>query len=93
MSAVSPETPNRSDGLFPLTHWTVIVSAGDLASPGNQQALAQFCQSYRDPVYFFLRRKGHQPAEADDLTQEFFAWFLEEEILAGLSRKGSRFRS
>ena len=91
---VAPETPNHSDGLFPLTHWTVILAAGDIASPNNQQALAQFCQSYRDPVYFFLRRNGHQPADADDLTQEFFDWFLKRtEILSGLTRQGSRFRS
>jgi RNA polymerase sigma factor (sigma-70 family) len=93
MPEVPPETPNGSGGSFPLTHWSVIFAAGDLASPNNQQALAQFCQSYRDPVYFFLRRKGHQPADADDLAQEFFAWFLQKEILAGLTRKGSRFRS
>jgi RNA polymerase sigma factor (sigma-70 family) len=93
MSTVSTGYPNRSDGLFPQTHWSVLFDAGDITSPNNQQALAQFCQSYRDPVYFFLRRKVHQPAEADDLTQEFFAWFLQKDILAGLTRKGSRFRS
>ncbi len=93
MSEVSPETPSRSEGLFPLTQWTVLLAAGDLASPQNEPARAQFCQSYRDPVYFFLRGKGHQPADADDLTQAFFAWFLQKEILAGLTRRGSRFRS
>ena len=80
-------------GVFPLTHWSVIFVAGDPASPHQPAALAQFCQSYRAPVYFFLRGKGHQPADAEDLTQEFFAWFLQKDILAGLTREGSRFRS
>jgi hypothetical protein len=86
MSEVPPETPNRSDGLFPLTHWTGIIDAGNMASPKNQEALGQFCESYWDPVYFFLRGKGHQPADAADLTQAFFAWFLRKDILAGLTR-------
>ncbi len=87
MPEVSPETPSRSDGLFPPTHWSVI-----LAAPTDEEALAQFCEAYRTPVYFFLRGRGHQPTEADDLTQEFFAWFLQKEILAGLTREGSKFR-
>ncbi len=55
--------------------------------------MAEFCETYRTPVYFFLRGQGHQPADADDLTQEFFTWFLQKEILAGVTREGSRFRS
>ncbi len=70
----------------------MILAAGDLASPNNQAALAEFCENYRSPVYFFLRGHGHQPADADDLTQEFFTWFLQRDILAGLTREGSRFR-
>jgi RNA polymerase sigma factor (sigma-70 family) len=93
MAEVSPESPTASGGLFPRTHWSVILAAGDLSSPNNRQALDQFCEAYRTPVYFYLRGKGHQPAEADDLTQEFFAWFLQKEILAGLTREGSRFRT
>ena len=93
MAEVTPETRSGGVSLFPLTQWPVILLAGDNASPGNPQALERFCQSYRAPVYFFLRGKGHQPADADDLTQAFFPWFLQKEILAGLTRKGSRFRS
>ena len=92
MAEATPETPDGSGGLFPRTHWSVILAAGDLSSPNNRDALAEFCESYRTPVYFFLRGHGHQPADADDLTQEFFAWFLQREILTGLTREGSRFR-
>ncbi len=94
MVKVPPEGRGSSSGsLFPLTHWSLILRAGDIASPSHQQARTQFCETYWKPVYFFIRARGRQPADAEDLTQEFFARFLEQEILAGLTRKGSRFRA
>jgi RNA polymerase sigma factor (sigma-70 family) len=92
MPEATPETSNGSGGLFPRTHWSVILAAGDLSSPKNGEALAEFCENYRTPVYFFIRGRGHQPAEADDLTQDFFAWFLQKEVLGGLVREGNKFR-
>jgi hypothetical protein len=41
MDAVPPETPSRSDGLFPPTQWTILLAAGDVAAPKKQQALDQ----------------------------------------------------
>ena len=93
MSEVTLETPSGSGSLFPQTHWTVILAAGDLSSPNNQPALEQFCQAYWYPVYVFVRARGSPPEEAKDLTQAFFARVLEKEVLAGLSREGGRFRS
>lgn len=91
---MSSETPVASAGVFPMTHWsTIIIPIVDENSPLHRQALNDFCETYRDPVYFFIRGQGKQRADAEDLTQEFFAWVIEKKKLAGLTREGGRFRS
>jgi RNA polymerase sigma factor (sigma-70 family) len=90
------ETSDNSrggDGRFEKTHWTMILAAGDLASPNNEQAREQVCQAYWRPVYAFARKRGKSPHDAEDLTQTFFAWILEKNKLGGLRREGGRFRS
>ena len=58
-----------------------------------QTALAQLCQTYWAPLYTFVRRRGHSPDDAEDLTQSFFVYLLEDKIyLRADSRKG-KFRS
>ncbi len=41
------------------------------------RALAELCRLYWYPVYAFVRREGAGPEDAEDLTQGFFARFLE----------------
>ncbi len=48
---------------------------------------------YWYPIYAFVRRQGHAPHGAEDLTQEFFARLLEKEYLEGVGREKGRFRS
>ena len=56
-------------------------------------ALTRLCQAYWFPLYAYARRRGHNPDDAPDLTQEFFARLIEKEWLAGLKPEGGRFRS
>ena len=59
---------------FAETHWSLVLAAGrggDSTRAG--QALATLCESYWYPLYAFIRRQGHAPHDAQDLTQEFFA--------------------
>jgi RNA polymerase sigma-70 factor (ECF subfamily) len=44
-------------------------------------------------VYLFLRRKGHSPEDAQDLTQGFFADLIETQSYARAAREKGRFRS
>jgi RNA polymerase sigma factor (sigma-70 family) len=97
-SGMRPDQDSTGSGVgvgsgFRTTHWSVILAAGDMASPKNQEALARFCQAYWSPVYFFLRKAGHVPHDAEDLTQSFFAWFLQKNKLAGVAQGKGRFRS
>jgi RNA polymerase sigma factor (sigma-70 family) len=79
--------------MFATTHWSLIAAAGDPADPASRAAFAELCEAYWFPVYAFIRRKGHERAKAEDLTQGFFARLLEKNDLAAADRTRGRFRS
>lgn len=80
---------------FAVTHWSVVLAAGqsDLDSVRARDALEKLCRAYWFPIYAFVRRQGHGPHDAQDLTQEFFARLLEKNSLANVNRARGRFRS
>jgi RNA polymerase sigma-70 factor (ECF subfamily) len=79
--------------VFVTTRWTVVLSAGHKSSPQSDRALGELCQTYWYPLYAFVRRKGHSKEDAEDLTQAFFARFLEKNYLEGLSAERGKFRA
>ena len=78
---------------FVTTHWSIVVSAGRNDTPHARDALEKLCRSYWSPIYAFVRRQGHGPHDAQDLTQEFFARLLGKKQLAGADPARGRFRS
>ena len=58
-----------------------------------QQALENLCRSYWYPIYAFVRRKGHDRATAEDLTQGFFLKLLDKQYLRDVDRERGRFRT
>ena len=78
---------------FPTTHWSRVAHAADPAAPEAQAALAELCAAYWYPIYAFIRRKGHDPDEALDLTQDYFARLLETGVLAAADHRQGRFRA
>jgi RNA polymerase sigma factor (sigma-70 family) len=78
---------------FTVTHWSVVLQAGRGASHAGRAALEQLCGRYWYPLYIYVRRRGHGPEEAQDLTQEFFARLLERNDLAQADPAKGRFRS
>jgi RNA polymerase sigma-70 factor (ECF subfamily) len=87
-----PSAPQLSAG-FPVTHWSVVLTAGHDSSPGAREALEQLCRAYWYPLYCYVRRQVGSAADAEDLTQSFFAHLLERNALAKVSREKGRFRS
>jgi RNA polymerase sigma-70 factor (ECF subfamily) len=84
---------SREQGVFATTHWSVVLSAGDSAIPGAREALEKLCRTYWYPLYAYVRRRGHDAHEAQDLTQEFFVRFLASHTLQSMDRNKGRFRS
>ncbi len=80
-------------GLFATTHWSVVLAAGEAATPRAQAALEQLCRTYWYPLYAYLRRFGHNEADAQDLIQSFFASLIEHEWVATADPAKGRFRS
>jgi RNA polymerase sigma-70 factor (ECF subfamily) len=85
--------PQRHRADFPTTHWSVVAAAANSAAPGADEALEQLCRAYWHPVYFFVRRQGRGPDDALDLTQGFFARFLEQEQIKRADPDRGRLRS
>src|SRR5438128_544466 len=78
---------------FATTHWSVVLRAGDSTSSRAASALETLCRAYWYPLYAYVRRCGHDPEEARDLTQEFFARLLEKKQLASVDPDKGKFRS
>ncbi len=86
-------TPFPSQGRFPETRWTLVLSARDESSRAGQAALAELCELYWQPLYFFVRRRGYGPEEAEDLTQDYFRHLLEKGNLSEPDGSRGRLRS
>jgi RNA polymerase sigma factor (sigma-70 family) len=83
---------NHGPATFTTTHWSVVLEAQG-ESPAAQEALEKLCRTYWWPLYGFVRRQGHGPEEAQDLTQGFFALLLERRDLDVVRREKGRLRS
>lgn len=78
---------------FATTRWSVVLAAGESSSTQQKQALETLCQSYWFPLYAYLRRRGYDNHQAEDLTQAFFAHILERKDLQTADPKYGKFRS
>jgi DNA-directed RNA polymerase specialized sigma24 family protein len=74
------------------TDWFAVHAAGR-STPEATEALDNLCRTYWYPLYAYVRRKGHAPQDAQDLTQEFFSRLLESPWLRDLHPSKGKFRS
>ena len=92
MTSLSATGGNQGPPAFATTHWSVVVEAQS-ESPAAQEALEKLCRTYWRPIYSFVRRQGIGSAEAQDLTQGFFASLLEHRNLDAVRKEQGRLRS
>jgi DNA-directed RNA polymerase specialized sigma24 family protein len=78
---------------FRTTHWSVVREARGRGSEASAAALEKLCRTYWPPLYAFVRRKGYNPDEAEDLVQGFFAQFLEKNYLKAVDASLGKFRT
>ena len=78
---------------FATTHWSAVLSAGNIQAARASQALEKLCRTYWPPLYSYVRHQGFGPEDAQDLTQAFFAKLLERNFWARADPQKGRFRS
>ena len=89
----TPGTLQDGGASFATTHWSLVAQSALTDVPEAADALAQLCEKYWPPIYSFVRRRGYSPPDAQDLTQSFFAFFLQTKAYARTDRLQGRFRS
>ena len=93
---LEPARPGSSSrfgpGHFATTSWSMVIKAsGDDSS--SRIALEALCQAYWYPLYAFIRRKGHDRSKAEELTQSFFVFLIDKEILQIVDQQRGKFRT
>lgn len=91
MSSQVPSSEGRR--IFPNTRWSVVLAARQPQSPESAAALEAICRAYWYPLYAYVRRSGESPADAEDLTQEFFCRLLEKRWLDSVDREKGKLRT
>jgi RNA polymerase sigma factor (sigma-70 family) len=80
-------------GAFSTTHWSVVLTACGRDTVRSAAALEKLCRQYWPPIYSFVRRRGADRHEAEDLTQAFFAHLLDKESLRKVDPQKGKFRT
>ena len=89
-TAPPPRSRDHAAG-FDSTQWSVVLGARRDATD-RPAALQRLCAAYWLPLYGYLRRRGHAPADAEDLTQSFFVYLLDSDFLDRPDPAKGRFR-
>lgn len=89
-----PRSSSRASAAqFPSTCWSRIQAAADPRGAGQRDSLETLLRAYWKPVYAYVRASWRKtPEDAQDLTQAFFAHFLEKGYLSRLDPDKGRFR-
>jgi DNA-directed RNA polymerase specialized sigma24 family protein len=91
---MSPDSnPTHALAIFATTHWSLVLKAGQDDSTSVSEAMAELCRTYWYPLYAYVRRKGYDAQDAQDLTQEFFSRLLARNYLSVADRSKGKFRS
>lgn len=79
---------------FAETRWSIVAAAREVgAGSAYGRAMGELARTYWPPLYAYLRRNGHSPEDAEDLTQSFFARLIEQNDLRSVDSAKGKFRS
>jgi len=80
---------------FATTQWSLVGAANpdEVSQTRAREALEELCRAYWYPLYAFVRSRGYEAVDAQDLTQAFFARIIETGGFASADRERGRFRS
>lgn len=87
------DAAGQPSNAFPSTGWSCIAAMQNPADPGHVAARERFAQTYWKPIFYFLRVKRYPYHQADELTWDFLARFLEKDWVGKVDRGRGRFRN
>ena len=82
----------RASGRFPTTHWTLIARIKSPDAAVARGALDELCTQYHYPLYCYLRRRGCEHHDAQDVLHDFLARLLRQRALERLEESRGRLR-
>ena len=85
--------PASVKGAFPTTDWGLFVDIRGGSTAKKQAALEILARRYWKPVFRFLQFSGKDEESAKDLTQAFFAAWIESNTFAKADEQRGKFRS
>lgn len=79
---------------FPRTQYSAVRAVASATTSERELGFDKLCTVYWKPVYSYLRLKWRKNRDdAQDLTQQFFAFALERNTFAAFDPRKSRFRT
>jgi RNA polymerase sigma-70 factor (ECF subfamily) len=78
---------------FPTTHWSLLAQATLSGETAGREALEELLRRYSSPLQQFIRQRGYNETEAQDVTQDFLLHLLEHSTLKRADRLRGKFRS
>ncbi len=92
---MEPSEADSGFSHFRTTAWSIVLGAQNAEGgrDSRENCLAFLCRNYWKPVYYYIRRRGLSHDDAIDMTQEYFATFLEKDFVAIADRERGRFRT
>lgn len=89
----SPTSMGGAPREFPSTAWSQLVEAKE-DPEARRRVLENLARDYWKPVYAFIRFKWAKSNEdAKDLTQDFFIWLMEGDLVRRADPSRGRFRA
>lgn len=77
---------------FQTTRWSLVLEARE-QNGRSREALESLCRTYRPPVIAYIRGRGANADEAEDLAQTFFTRFVERAFHVRADPARGRFRA
>lgn len=87
-------TVGGEGGAFPATAWSQLVLPGSRSPEERRRQLERLALLYWKPIYHYIRVRWQRSNEdAKDLTQKFFVWIMETDLLSKVRLERGRFRN
>lgn len=76
---------------FPTTQWSLVL-AGQKDTHARRAAFRSLLESYWQPLYYYVRRRGVSAVDAEDVIQGFWMTLLEGKVIEVLEPQRGRLR-